>query len=112
MSHESHPEADADLAKFHAHAVSGALLIKVYLTLIVLTAVTVAVSRIDLGDGNIWVALVVAVIKCSLVALFFMHLRWDAPFNGMVICVAFFFVALFIGLAMLDSHSYQPIVKP
>ena len=41
-----------------------------------------------------------------------MHLRWDSPFNGVVLITAFFFVALFIGLALLDSHSYQPIMKP
>jgi cytochrome c oxidase subunit IV len=94
------------------HAVSLKILFSIYFALIVFTAITVAVSRIDLGDGNIWVALMVAVVKCSLVALYFMHLRWDSPFNGMVLCAAFFFVALFIGLAMLDSVSYQAIIKP
>lgn len=119
MSHHSHAskdpaiaKAEADLAAQGAHAVPLSLLIKVYVALVILTGITVAVSRIDLGDGNIWIALIVAVIKCSLVALFFMHLRWDNPFNGIVICIAFFFVALFIGLALLDSVSYQPIFKP
>jgi len=104
-----HAPAPAD--SHGVHAVPLKILIRIYVALIFFTALTVIVSRIDLGDGNIWVALLVAVIKCSLVALYFMHLRWDSPFNGMVLCAAFFFVALFIGLAMLDSVSYQPILK-
>jgi len=94
------------------HVVSVSLLFGVYGILLVFTAITVVVSRIDLGNANIWVALFVAVIKGTLVALYFMHLRWDSPFNAIALVAAFFFVALFIGLAMLDTHSYQPIIKP
>jgi len=94
------------------HAVPWRALVAVYLALVVCTALTVGVSRIDLGNFNIWVCLLIAVIKASLVALYFMHLRWDSPFYGIVLISAFFFAALFIGLAMLDSHSYQPIIKP
>jgi len=96
----------------HVHVVPLRLLFGVYFILLVFTAITVAVSRIDLGNYNIWVALIVAVIKGSLVALYFMHLRWDSHFNAIALVAAFFFVSLFIGLAMLDSHSYQPIIKP
>jgi cytochrome c oxidase subunit 4 len=44
--------------------------------------------------------------------MYFMHLRWDSPFNGLILIAALFFVSLFIGLALLDSHSYQPALKP
>jgi cytochrome c oxidase subunit 4 len=112
---ETHAQVDhapAPIDEHGIHVVPLSLLVKVYLTLVVLTIVTYAVSRVDLGDGNIWIALLIAVVKCSIVALYFMHLRWDSPFNAIAIMAAFFFVALFIGLAMLDSHSYQPIIKP
>jgi len=95
-----------------AHAVPRRILITVYVTLVVLTGVTYAVSRLDLGQGNIWVALGIAFIKASIVALYFMHLRWESPFNGIVLIAAFFFVALFIGISMLDSHTYRPNLKP
>jgi cytochrome c oxidase subunit 4 len=91
-----------------AHAVPKRILIGVYVALLVLTAITVSVSKIDLGNFNILVALAVAVIKGTLVALFFMHLLWDSPFNAIILVAAFFFVALFIGITLLDSHSYQP----
>ena len=52
---------------------------KIYLTvwgvLLVLTAVTVAVSFLNLGLWNAAVALGIASLKATLVALYFMHLR-------------------------------------
>lgn len=45
--------------------------------LVVLTAVTVLVSYVDLGAMNVVVALFIASVKASLVALYFMHLRHE-----------------------------------
>jgi cytochrome c oxidase subunit 4 len=95
-----------------AHAVPRRVLLTVYFTLLVLTGVTWGVSRVDLGQANIWIALGIAFVKASIVALYFMHLRWDSPFNGIVIIAAFFFVALFIGISMLDTHTYHAALKP
>jgi cytochrome c oxidase subunit IV len=94
------------------HAVPRRLLLGVYGLLLMFTVITVAVSKVDLGQANIWVALLIAVIKGGLVTMYFMHLRWDSPFNGLVLVAALFFVALFIGLALLDSNTYQPQLKP
>jgi cytochrome c oxidase subunit 4 len=46
-------------------------------------------------------------IKASVVALYFMHLRWDSPFNAIVLIAALFFVTIFIGVAVLDSREYK-----
>ncbi|MGD0462443.1 MAG: cytochrome C oxidase subunit IV family protein [Tepidisphaeraceae bacterium] len=94
------------------HAVPKRVLMTVYGVLVLFTVITVAVSKVDLGQANIWAALFIAVIKGGLVAMYFMHLRWDSPFNGVILISALFFVSLFIGLALLDSHSYQPQMKP
>src|SRR5271156_3213317 len=83
------------------HAVPRRVLLTVYGLLILFTVITVSASRIDLGQANIWVALAIALVKGGLVVMYFMHLRWDSPFNGIVLLAALFFVALFIGLAML-----------
>ena len=47
----------------------------VYFALVLLTAVTVLVSYVNLGLMNVVVALLIASVKASLVALFFMHLK-------------------------------------
>jgi len=50
----------------------------VFAALLLLTVVTVLVSYVDLGRGNVVVALLIASAKASLVALFFMHLKGES----------------------------------
>jgi cytochrome c oxidase subunit 4 len=88
------------------------LLLVVWGALVALTVVTVAATRVDLGAFNIWLALAIATVKGSLVALYFMHLRWDRPFNAIVFVGSLAFVALFIGLALMDTLEYQPELIP
>ncbi len=91
----------------HTHVVAPKTLLAVYAGLLVLTVATVAVTAVNLGSFNIWMALFIAVAKAGLVAMYFMHLRWDSPFNGIILIVALFFVALFIGFAVMDSSEYK-----
>jgi cytochrome c oxidase subunit 4 len=65
-------------------------------------------ASFDFGSVNIWVALAIAVLKGSLVVLFFMHLRWDRPFNSVIFLTALGLVALFISFAMTDTTEYAP----
>jgi cytochrome c oxidase subunit 4 len=94
------------------HVVPFKPLILTGLGLLVLTAITVAVAQIDLGEMNIWVALAVAVVKATLVALFFMHLFWDRPFNGFIFVGSIAFVVLFIALALTDTFEYRDSLIP
>jgi cytochrome c oxidase subunit 4 len=91
----------------HVHVVPPKLLLAVYAVLLVLTVITVKVTDFEMGNFNVWVALLVALIKASVVALYFMHLRWDSPFNGIILIAALFFVTIFIGVAVLDSREYK-----
>jgi cytochrome c oxidase subunit IV len=95
----------------HVHIVPPKILLGVFAALIFLTFVTVAVTWVDLGKLNLVVALGVATVKATLVALYFMHLRWDRPFNGVVFLVAIFCVFLFITMALLDTTQYQPTLE-
>lgn len=90
------------------HVMPMRILFGVFVLLLVLTFATVAVTWVDLGGLNIWVALAVAVVKAAFVGLYFMHLRYDNPFNGLILVFALAFVALFIGFALMDSIEYQP----
>ncbi len=108
---------NADLTSPHesralAHPVSLSLLLTTFAGLMILTFLTVAATWVDLGMWNIWLALLIAVIKAGLVAMYFMHLRWDSPFNGIVLIAALFFVALFIGSVVLDSREYSVNYDP
>jgi cytochrome c oxidase subunit IV len=92
----------------HVHVMPLSVLIPTFVALIVLTIVTVSASKLDIGAAEIWVAMGIATIKAVLVALYFMHLRYDKPFNALLILFSLVFAAIFVGLALADSQSYQP----
>ncbi len=94
------------------HVASVKLLLVVWVALMIGTWLTVAASNIDLGFLNIWVGLAIATAKAVLVGLYYMHLRWDKPFNSFFFLGAFLFLFLFIGFAMMDSAHYQPDLIP
>ena len=81
--------------------------IRIYLVvwgaLVVLTAVTVAVSYVHLGLMNVVVALLVASVKASLVALFFMHLRYESRLVWGFALTPIFFLVLIIAGTLLDT---------
>ena len=94
------------------HVVPLRVLVAVLAALLGLTLITVATAGLDLGPANLFVALGIATTKAALVALYFMHLRWDRPFHAVVLIVALAAVVLFVALALLDSRAYQPDVIP
>ncbi len=82
--------------------------LKVYLgigaTLLVMTAVTVAVAAVDFGPANILIAMLIAGFKASLVAFFFMHLWYDNKLYFLIFFSSLAFLAVFIGLTMFDTE--------
>ncbi len=93
-----------------SHVMPIWILLAVWLSLMVLTYLTVAVTYIDLGQWNLIIAMVIATVKASLVVLFFMHLLYDHPFNAFIFIISLAFVALFIILALYDTLEYQPLL--
>jgi cytochrome c oxidase subunit 4 len=77
--------------------------IGVFLALIALTLLTVGVSNIHLGKANLVVAIVIASMKASLVLLFFMHLRYDNRFHGMIVIVSVLFIGVFFAYTLNDT---------
>jgi cytochrome c oxidase subunit 4 len=89
------------------HVVPFKILFGVFASLTILTVITYAASLVNFGELNLVIALAIAVVKASLVVLFFMHLIWDRPFNAIVFIGCLIFVGLFISLALLDTHQYR-----
>ncbi len=76
--------------------------IQIWLALLVLTGVTIAVSRVNLGALNVWVALAVASVKSSLVIFYFMHLRQESRLFKICLLVMLVILAIFIGMTFID----------
>lgn len=89
------------------HVVPLGLLVAIAGTLLFFTWLTVAVTYVNLERFNLWIAMLIAGTKAFLVALFFMHLRWDRKIHGVLFLSAIAFVTLFIGFALMDSLSYR-----
>jgi cytochrome c oxidase subunit IV len=94
------------------HGISHVASIKVLTatggTLLLLTIVTVLATRIDFGANiNLAVAMAIAVIKATLVILFFMHLKYDRLFHTVVFTSAILAACLFVGFTLMDSSQYQ-----
>ncbi len=79
----------------HYFMVAGALF--------VLTVITVAVSYVDWGVWNLLVAMAVAAIKGTLVAMIFMHLWYDRKLYFIIFVGSIVFLALFILFTMADT---------
>jgi cytochrome c oxidase subunit 4 len=75
----------------------------VFFALLVGTGLTVYAATLDLGRYNAVVALGIATIKATLVALFFMHV-WHASekLTKLIVIAALFFLLLLLGLTMSD----------
>ncbi|MGA3121496.1 MAG: cytochrome C oxidase subunit IV family protein [Polyangiaceae bacterium] len=101
-SDRSHAHAPVDDGAVHAHISKAQFYWAIFGLLVVLTIITVKVSYYDFGSLNIVVALLIATIKASLVAAFFMHLRHDNLFNTIAFLSAFLFLSLFILLTYDD----------
>ena len=86
----------------HEHIVSYKVIIIIWLALLVLTGVTVAVSYVNLGALNIWVALGIASIKSTLVISFFMHMKYERPIFKLCLLAALCVLAIFIGFTFID----------
>ncbi len=114
MAHHDHAHAASGHAQV-GHVVSLRVLFTIWGALVVLTVVTVAVTYIPaelLGPFTLWVALGIAGIKAALVALYFMHLRWDRPLNGIIMAISIAVVILFVGGALTDTAEYQGDMIP
>jgi cytochrome c oxidase subunit 4 len=91
-----------------AHTAAIKVLVATGGTLLLLTLLTVAATKIDFGANiNLAIAMVIAVTKATLVILFFMHLRYDRLFHSVIFCSALLAASLFVGFTLMDTGQYQ-----
>lgn len=84
----------------------------VLVSLLILTMLTVGVSRIHLGTaGNVTVGILIAIIKASLVVLFFMHLKYEARWWAGIVLFPLALVVIII-FANLPDTGYGNYTTP
>jgi cytochrome c oxidase subunit 4 len=80
--------------------------ITIWIALLVGTGLTVYASGVDLGVFNAAVALTIASVKATLVALFFMHIKGASEkLTKLVVIGAIFFLIILLGLTLTDYQT-------
>ena len=74
----------------------------IFLTLMACTAITVAVAYLDLGPLNVVVAMTIAVLKATLVVLFFMHVKYGTRLTWAVVAGSMFWLGILLVLTLGD----------
>jgi cytochrome c oxidase subunit 4 len=87
------------------HVVPVKIYVAIFVTLLVMTAATTAISGIDMGPWNTVVALAIAVFKASLVVLFFMHAKYSPKLTRVVIFGGVFWLAILLLITFSDFAS-------
>ena len=74
----------------------------VFFALMIFTTLTVAASRVDLGAWNTAVALAIAVVKMTLVILWFMHVIHSPRLTWIVVVASFLWLGVLFVLTFSD----------
>src|SRR5215467_12297782 len=93
----------------HSHPTPGLYLI-ILAALVIGTCATWAIAFVDLGIWNPVVALTIAVIKATLVILFFMHVFYSSKLTKLTISAGFFWLLIMITMSLSDylTRTFLP----
>ena len=99
--HETHE------AEQHAehHIVGPKVYLLIFAALIVGTALTVGASFIEMGPWNPVVAIAIAVVKATLVVLFFMHIKYSSKLMKLTVGAGVFTFLILVGMSLADYFT-------
>ena len=93
------------------HIVQRKVYFVIFGLLMVFTALTYFAAKVDLGGSlNTVVALTIAVIKATLVVLYFMHVRYSGRLVWLVIFSALFWLGIMFALTISDYWTRMWLV--
>jgi cytochrome c oxidase subunit 4 len=105
-------DAPFEYPEYEEHVVPKSVYFAVFGALMALTIATVAVAFTDLGSLNVVVALVVAVLKATLVVLFFMHVKYSPTLTKLVVIASIAWLAILFGVTLSDYLTRGWLIAP
>ena len=84
------------------HIVTTKTFVSVWIVLLMLTAITVTVAKMNLGAFSTLTAIAIASTKAGLVLWFFMHLKYEKRFFQLLLLAPIVTLAVIIGLTFVD----------
>lgn len=73
-----------------------------WLTLLLLTSITTTAAGLNFGHLSVFVALVIAAVKATIVLYLFMHLKYESKLFHVMVLVVLITLVIFIGLTFTD----------
>ena len=89
----------------HHHIVSPMVYLAIVVILLVMTAITVGASYVDLGPLNPVIALAIAAFKMMLVVLFFMHVKYSSRLTQLTVGAGLFTFVVLVGMTLADYFT-------
>ncbi len=94
---------ESEHGREEGHIVGYGTFIGVWLALVMLTALTVAVSGVHMRSLSVLTALAVASVKTALVVSIFMHLKYEDRIYKLFFLLVIGTLAIFLGLTFTDT---------
>ncbi|HKQ99188.1 MAG TPA: cytochrome C oxidase subunit IV family protein [Pyrinomonadaceae bacterium] len=98
------------------HIVSRTVYFVIFGALMVCTGLTVAAAFLDLDrvfhGANTVVALTIAVIKATLVVLYFMHVRYSSRLTWVIVAAGFFWLGIMFVFTIADYMTRPNGLSP
>jgi cytochrome c oxidase subunit IV len=92
-------------AEEHGHITPYRTLVKIWLLLLVLTAILVYVSTAFHEILSVPAMLTITPVKACLVFFYFMHLKYEGPFLKSLVVLVLVLLIIFIGLTFADTAN-------
>jgi cytochrome c oxidase subunit 4 len=105
-------DAHFEYPEYIEHHVPKGTYYAVFGALMVLTLITVAVAFVDLGRMNVVVALAVALVKATLVVLFFMHVKYAPRLTQLVVIASIAWLVILFGITLSDYLTRGWLMAP
>jgi len=90
----------------HNHIVPYRTYVVILLALVTFTFLSILVTRYELGPLAVTAALVFASVKCTLVFMYFMHLKFDERIYGIMVAVVLILLVTVIVGTFMD-YSFR-----
>lgn len=104
MAHHNDSDHEGELG----HILPKVVYFKVLIALGVLTVITVGAAQINFGVMNIVIAMFIASIKAGIVALFFMHLKYESPITWAYVAFPLIILLIMLGGIFIDNPFRVP----
>jgi len=94
------------------HIVTRKTYVVIWALLMLFTALTFGLSYLDLGPWSAVIAVVIAATKATIIALFFMHIKYADRLTKLVALAALFWLGIMFVLTGTDFFTRYMLTYP